>query len=580
MGRIAARTSTRTSSRIFSRNLLSRALPALTAVAALTLAACGGGGDSGSATQGPAGSPGSSGPLLVNGLDQACSAGGQCSAATAASYSGSGTGIWGRANASTAAQDVQYSISGVAGKSIAMMLTNLTGQSVAMPSVPLSSMVDASSLARLSPQALTAEADDEASRRAIGDFNRTGWIDAIQASQPMLRSMSAPPVQQSTAGLGVGATKTWYHTDATMRLATLQQQVTATDGTIVNLWVENSQFGVGANQISLTTVGTLATAFAGTGQIYDMLKDIGGPVWGPNSYGTQVVPATGQPIDIVILNFNNDGKPYGSVAYFWGLHNLSKTTDPRSNESISLYLDSETLALGGSAGMQAMKLTMAHEGTHMQNFYRRGIMMGPSYVYADWLEEMTAMQMEDFLSHSIDPTFNAISNVRFPDFYRYSSYNCNILQFTGFGTPCESYSVSGSFGGFLDRQLGLAFYKDLLTRQTADSKTALNQAIVAAQAGSSFEQQLLRWKVTTSSGMPAAKSPTGYGYPARTDGTYVLPEIDPSASVYASLRKLPVVLPSLLEAYGTFPVARSATNGVYSDKVRVPAGATLSVVVY
>ncbi|HBD39230.1 MAG TPA: hypothetical protein DC084_37265, partial [Cupriavidus sp.] len=49
---------------------------------------------------------------------------------------------------------------------------------------------------------------------------------------------------------------------------------------------------------------------------------------------------------------------------------------------------------------------------------------------------------------------------------------------------------------------------------------------------------------------------------------------------YAALRKLPAIAPIFLQGYGTYAAARSDSNGVYSDKVRVPAGAALSVVVY
>ncbi len=288
----------------------------------------------------------------------------------------------------------------------------------------------------------------------------------------------------------------------------------------------------------------------------------------------------GQPLDSGILNFNQDGKPFGTVGYFWSMHNFLKSSAPNSNEAISLYLDSETMALGGAKGLQSIKTVMAHEGTHMQNFYRRQVKMGPAYAYDTWLEEMTAMQMEDFQSHDIDPTYNPIRDVRLPDFYRYSDYNCNLLQFTGFGAICESYAVSGSFGGFLDRQLGLPFYKDLLTRATTGSKDALDQAIRAAQPGWTFEQALLNWKVTTTTALPAASAPAGFGYPAWSDGTFVLPQIDPSLPGYAALRKLPAAVPAFLQGYGTYAAARSDSNGVYSDKVRVPAGAALSVVVY
>jgi hypothetical protein len=561
-------------------SLFSRGLPALTVLAALALTACGGGDNAATATttQQQAGDTNTpvvpTQPLLVTGLDQACS-GVQCSAATSATFSGAGTGIWGHTNAGGTSEDVQFSISGLLGTSISLLLTNVKDTLALMPAGLSASMLDATTVTRLSPQALTADAEAEARRREIAEFNRTGWAEKVAAAQPLRQTLGVP-APHAVAVPGVGSTKSWYHTGST-RPATLRKQMTATDGTLVNVWVEDSQYNV-VNGIDSTIVDDLGAAFAGTGKIYDLLTGIGGAVWGANTHPDTVLPA-GQPIDIVILNFDGNGAPGGTVGYFWGLHNLLKTADSRSNESISLYLDSETLALGGATGMKAMKMTMAHEGTHMQNFYRRAVKMGTAYAYDDWLEEMTAMQMEDFLSYSIDPTYNAIRDVRFPDFYRYSGFNCPLLTFTGGGT-CESYSVSGSFGGFLDRQLGLPFYKDLLTRQVVGSKTVLDQAIQAAQPGLSFNLALTRWAATNGSGMPADKAPTGYGYPRWTDGTFELPEIDPASTANAALRKLPASVPTFLQGLGTLPLKRTATNGVYSDKVRLPAGVTLSVVAY
>ncbi|MGT2494936.1 M30 family zinc metallopeptidase [Cupriavidus basilensis] len=167
--------------------------------------------------------------------------------------------------------------------------------------------------------------------------------------------------------------RSWYHTDgSTRRLATLTQQLPASDGTVVNIWVENAE----ASNIGSPIVNELLTSFASAGGIYDMLTQVGGPLWGAHSYNN-LIAASGQPIDIVILNFDKNGKAGGTVGYFWGLHNLTAASDARSNESLSLYLDSETLQLAGAAGMKAMKMTMAHEGMHMQNFYRRGVRRRP-----------------------------------------------------------------------------------------------------------------------------------------------------------------------------------------------------------
>lgn len=273
--------------------------------------------------------------------------------------------------------------------------------------------------------------------------------------------------------------------------------------------MEDTEYTTG--KVDAALVGALADAFVGAGSaqgVYDMLKSVGGPLWGAHGYPTTLIAGSAQPIDIVILNFDRNSKPFGMVGYFWGLHNLLCSVEPTSNEAVSLYLDAETLYLGGASGMQAMKMVIAHEGMHMQNFYRRSVLIGPSYSFDDWLEEMTAMMMEDFASHTIDASFNNIRDVRMPDYVRTNSSNCNLFFFTGFGAFCESYSVSGTFGGFLNRQLGLSFFKDLLARGTnTNSKTVLEQSIANAQPGMTLAEQMRRWAVSTNTLMPNTGRP-------------------------------------------------------------------------
>ena len=267
------------------------------------------------------------------------------------------------------------------------------------------------------------------------------------------------------------------------------------------------------------------------------------------------------------------------VGYFYARNAFKATSDAHSNESVSLYLDAETLYQGGPGAMKAMLLTMAHEGMHMQNWYRRGVQKDASHMYDTWLEEATAMMMEDFASQSIDSTYNAIRDVRFPDYigYKAGSYNCSLLTWDPFGASCDSYSVSGSFGGFLDRQLGLGFYKHLLNNvSSTDSVAVLDSSIKVTVPTSSLGEQLRRF-AATSGALMKAPSPTGFGFPARAEGGFTLPVIDPQAMVAS--RTLTQSVPSVLQPYGSLPVVRKAVNGTYGETIKVPANSTLSVVI-
>jgi hypothetical protein len=70
-----------------------------------------------------------------------------------------------------------------------------------------------------------------------------------------------------------------------------------------------------------------------------------------------------------------------------------------------------------------------------------------------------------------------------------------------------------------------------------------------------------------------------FTFPARNEGGFALPAIDP-ASLYRGVRRaLPAAVPASLAVLGTFPLVRPHLSGTYSETVRVPAGATLSVIV-
>lgn len=60
--------------------------------------------------------------------------------------------------------------------------------------------------------------------------------------------------------------------------ATLRQQATATDGRIVNLWVEDSEYG--SSKISDGIINTLLTKFSsGSQSVYSLATSLVGQPW-------------------------------------------------------------------------------------------------------------------------------------------------------------------------------------------------------------------------------------------------------------------------------------------------------------
>ncbi len=238
---------------------------------------------------------------------------------------------------------------------------------------------------------------------------------------------------------------------------------------------------------------------------------MGGPLWGAHGYA-DLVPGAGQPLDIVILKLASDNPSAQLMGYFYARDVIQRSAGvPHSNEAVGFFLNSETLYAAGDDALKQAASTMAHEGMHLQNFYRRGVGHGPKYLFDTWLDEATAMMMEDFAGHAIDPAVNQIRDVRFPHYVGIGNgmYNCSLTAWEPFGEMCESYSVSGSLGGFLNRQLGASFFSRLLRDVSSEEVLAvLDSALRAKNTGAGLGEQLRRFSAAAGSLM-RADSPAG-----------------------------------------------------------------------
>ena len=495
-------------------------------VAALALiasvAACGGGGGGGGGNTGGGGS--TNAPAADGKLHAACS---NCGATNDTTYAGTGTGLWQAVNSGTAPVDVPVSLNGLNNKNLTYIFMN-EGGNQAMPAIAMSG----SNPRAIVHSELQGQKEDPAMAR-IAQFNSKGWADLAAAQTgPSASVMVMGAPSKSAVTYNIGDPRNFYYNDFSLRQTNLRGTAQTADGTTIRLWVESSEWGTG--KMTQTLVDTLLSKYAAAGGVYDMVTGIGGKLYGPNT-NAAMIDGSNQPIDLVVLNFNNDGQPFGLVGYFWGLNNFKKGSGQAaySNESISLYLDSETLYLGGTSGLKAMQTTMAHESTHMQNFYRRAIMMGAQYAYDTWLEEMSAMMMEDWVSFNLDSTYNSVRDNRYTGYVGWAgqgSYNCSLDVWTPMGASCDSYSVAGSFGGFLNRQLGLAFYEALLTNQNKTaSMDILNDVINQFRPGSSVATEMRHFTAAVEGQIPAAAGLTEYSFAQRVEGGFTLPQIDPAA---------------------------------------------------
>jgi hypothetical protein len=243
------------------------------------------------------------------------------------------------------------------------------------------------------------------------------------------------------------------------------------------------------------------------------------------------------------------------------------------------FIDSETLASSSASAQDLMASVLAHEFTHMINFYQRTVLKGVRF--ETWLEEVSAMMMEDIVNPQIVTNYNDIRDSRLPGWLASGINNCSLTAYVeSTSSSCFSYSIGGAYGAYLLRQYGLSFYQSLLQGTSASAVTALDTAIKASDSTSSFAASVKRWGAAIAL-LDASVLPTGYGYPARAitvgSNSWNLPAL--SGPTYASVRKISSTLPSSLNAYAHAAQTFSASGSSFTRTVIIPANTTLTVVV-
>lgn len=528
------------------------------------LAGCGGGGGGGP-----------SGPSSQ--LTAACS-GTACGAANATTYSGQGVGVWSYTNTTQAEQQIPVALTNLGSKQVTLIYTNNGDASVPMPALTLTPPAATTATAQKSLSAAPATGNQIPER--IRNFK-----PRLTAADTQARQSIKP---QAAAILPVGSQRSWFVETGSSKIetrhATLRRQAsvpTPTGTRTINVWLEDSEYD--AAKVSDAMLDTLVQRFtSGSDAVYPLITGLSGEPWGAHSYSNLIDPD--QPLDIVFVNFVPDRTPYGLLGYFWSLNNFkADPADPDvkySNQSLSFYMDTETLYLDPAAGMTNQISTLSHEFVHMTNFYRRSVQLskpGTDYAFDTFLEEMSAMMGEDIVAQRVTPGFNSIASGRVPSWLSRSGFNCDPAAWSAdTAAPCFGYDVNGSLGAYLVRQYGVGFYKQLLSNTTStDSLQVLGNAIQQA-GGPTLPVAIQRWGANIA--LLPGDVPSGYGWPARTEQGFTLAAINGSS--LASSRVLPTTVPVNLNARGHFPFLRQPdAQGTYQEQLRVPAGSTLTAVV-
>jgi hypothetical protein len=411
--------------------------------------------------------------------------------------------------------------------------------------------------------------------------------------------------------------------------------LTANDGSQrpLQVWVQDGEYVSGK-----ITSGIVDKIISMLQSIYPIQTSLAGKAWGKadeSFHGAFIDDdneAEVQPLNIVFINFSpNDGTGWGLLGYFWSINDFRQSATQAclslcqySNEALAIFVNTDTLYSAdskNSGGEEDQRSTVAHELTHLISFYQRTVANGDDKLdptFSTAMSETTAMMMEDVLATRINPNtspnggFHAIRDTRFKTWLASGGsgygFNCDI---TSFGSDCNEnatyigYSESGSFGAYLLRHYGLAFYKHLLrdipAAGHADQASLIDSALKAvkpkdAEKADNFSLALRRFGASLA-GVPPVGQPEFYGYPERIEYWNVAQGADdPSAneSNYATLgdqkidlihfdgtaykRTFPTSAPKTLNPYSFYAVERRPKSNTYTGNVTLPAGVGLTIV--
>lgn len=512
----------------------------------------------------------------------------RCGATDAHRYAGAGVAVWQYTNATAANVEVPVRIDGIPGRDVQLVFANLGKTPQSMPPLALAARspypVD---LLPAPAQVSRASVSRLASIRPAARLNAGHRQHPASRLSDVLHRATAVPEATAPHDEAPGSTRTWLVQqsgdvmDVSERRVTLARRQHAPDGRVVNLWMEDGQLESGL--VTAGQLDKLIERFAvGPASIYARVSDIAGPPWGPHSRAG-LIPAD-QPLDIVfVTGIASMAQAYVRIDDFPLRPTDPAPDDPRrtSNAALSIVMSVETLYTSlYPRNYEPAASVLAHEMTHLANVYRRGIQRGDDdYRHAVWLEETTALMMQDIL---FDPERDTLHEIRDSALFAWmvlgseGGFNCDLARYSNDPSElCVSFPVQGAFGAYLLRHYGLAFYRDLLRNMSStDSWEVLNDAI--RQAGGPGLTVALRRFSAAIALLPAGTSPPGYGFPERRESGYTLVPLDGSLDADTPL---PGSLPEQLVPHGFFATARPNMRGTYLETITVPPGTALSVVV-
>lgn len=495
--------------------------------------------------------------VTSNTLEPFCS-GPFCGAADAASYSGSGLGVWRYHNPANTDATVDVSIGNLReGLSATLVFSNGRKLPTSLPSPGTQKLAGSSH-----------ESMQESNRRFAQSLAR-GGIAPGAAPAPNVVQAAAPPV---------GATRTWREMPYTGQTYNMRVVATCTFSTGRNavIWLDADQLESGA--ISPARGEELAATLCGPHGAYERLIALTGEdLWGPAAAASpHLIQDTPELQDLHIVA---PGVPASTPfsGYFAAFNMNTTAFDPTSNAALSVVLNGGVLASRGAED-PTTRNTMIHELRHLANFYQRSLARGA--YHATWLEEMSAMLAEDLISPLTSPQSRTSSRIA-----GYASWTAG-FDLLGWTHPQgQSYNMAGAFGAFLHRRYGAGLDVELKTlcadSGSPESSYDCIDDYITRHGGVGFEDEFARMGASTLGFSPGTHLPAGFGYPGLVIADAPL---EPVSNFYAESPFNPAPLPvtpvfgRTMQTFSRDYIDAGQTT-FHRTGVVVPAGTTLLVVV-
>ena len=519
-------------------------------------------------------------------LEVACS-GASCGASSPSLYSGTGVGIWRYQNGTGETQTVDLHVGGVSAGVRAMLLFS-NGTANGMTALP-------SAGALLSPRATTLHMEEPIDSEPAGSAGDAWHQSLLEANRELglsLRSMRLPASLAHRAPVAllapiaavVGDHRVWNESASNPMVTydTVAQEICALPGgRRAVIWVDPRSTTSGsftAEDLAYFRATFCGAAGAAEQGGFGRVKSLLGDVWGPvdPSLSSAVIsdgPAL-QDVNVVFLEVQGPRASKTWAGYFWGGNDILRSYDPgfaSSNEALVFFIDAAQLD-GSASSRGYLASSLLHELTHMVNFYQHVVLRDNAN--DTWLEETTAMMTEDIATPVSTPDHYAkIPNQRLRPYLA----SGGAVSLVGWSNP-GGYWAGGSLAAFLDRRYGTSILSGTLG--CAGGGIDCLDGLIAAGGGAGFADEYARMGASVFGLLPVDGTPSGYGYPRKVSGAYVLEAIDVTA--YAAYRK-PVAtslvdsFPSGSHTYQLDTVA--AGHAVYSRTgVVMPAGSSIHLV--